>query len=423
MIDIQFTLWRPVSRYVYERRVYAFIALYIIQFALIYIFYNNIINKDVGKEVSIKGGYGWKELVQSIERGRYEAKVQTGLDSCFSMTSRSMRPPIYPFYLYGLTYFGPAAAALSIFFGVLVSIFICLFAYKIIYVFTKSYALAQIGFALVYLYPMNFMKAGVLDEAPLMILFVLVSTYILVSKECKNKYVLAGLFFGLGVMTRTTALFMLPALIVSLLLGQHRRKYTDIFVFLFIIALVVSPWLIRNYTIYDDWTLGHGAGRLLYITQTDEFIRKYPQQSIDEIERRVLTRDCRDNGSKTSLNEKELDELFTAKFVEQLSNNPMRFIKSLYVRAKAVVPIRAFPIRAGDALKNAIYVGSSWLIILFVTFSLFRYRNVSSYIILLMAMIYFLGGVFTIMLARHTYPFYLLCLIFGVSNIQRGHEQ
>lgn len=72
----------------------------------------------------------------------------------------------------------------------------------------------------------------------------------------KKNYLLLGLFLGLGILTKKTILFTIPAIFIILIYIYFKRReinYLKYFLLMLLVALVICGWIFfRNYFIYGD---------------------------------------------------------------------------------------------------------------------------------------------------------------------------
>jgi len=92
-------------------------------------------------------------------------------------------------------------------------------------------------------------------------------------------------------MTRYATLFVAVGPLVYIVMRPAcRRSYKHALLFVFVYAAVLVPWVCRNHSIYGRPVLAVGSARLLLATQSEEFIRSFPFEHMDDIERRYLRR-------------------------------------------------------------------------------------------------------------------------------------
>lgn len=110
--------------------------------------------------------------------------------------------------------------------------------------------------AFVALLPMNTALSGAVSNDPL--LYCLCTwTLAFLAKGCVGGWtlktaLLVGLFTGLGLLTKTTAIALLPVLLLALFLGPNRPSSKQIAVCAGVFVIIATPWLVRNQNHYGD---------------------------------------------------------------------------------------------------------------------------------------------------------------------------
>ena len=164
---------------------------------VILFFYQHIIDYEHAKP-RIVSSYGWDQLVSNMYQGKYEMVMQSGLSDIYDLKSYSYRPPIYPTFLFLTTYVSKYSASVLVFLQSIITSFVAYLGYKIVRLSTSQKRIAIICLWTLFLFPMNFLKSGTLDEQPLMLVFLLTSLYIL-GKYMRSQDKL-GLLFLSGVL-------------------------------------------------------------------------------------------------------------------------------------------------------------------------------------------------------------------------------
>ncbi|HTQ11599.1 MAG TPA: glycosyltransferase family 39 protein [Fimbriimonadaceae bacterium] len=105
--------------------------------------------------------------------------------------------------------------------------------------------------------PMNCALSGAISNDPLLFAictWTLAVCALAVRQGWSMKLaILAGVLAGLGILTKTTAVALLPILLLAILLPQKRRPtYGMAAIALFLVLVLAGPWLIRNQRLYGD---------------------------------------------------------------------------------------------------------------------------------------------------------------------------
>ncbi|MHA1843329.1 MAG: glycosyltransferase family 39 protein, partial [Promethearchaeota archaeon] len=363
-----------------EKKILLILALAtIIKAIIIFFFYQHVI-MYAGSTPKIVNGYGWDQLVSSMNHGKYEMKVQTGLSDLYELNSVSYRPPIYPAFLYLITHLCHFSAFLLIFFQSIVTSIVAYFGYKIVKLSTKKDISSLVCLGVIFFFPMNFMKSGTIDESPLSLVFLLGFIYTFCSFLRTQKKIhlilLSGVLLGFSTMTRYTTIII--AIFISFFLfftkEIKRRRIIIIFIFTFSYILILLPWILRNYRIYGEPVLSSGSGRILLFTQSEEFIREFPYKSVDIIERNFLRRFHKSHPYLSSLNAYNLDKEFTNLALKGILNSPVKYFKSIIVKLKVFIPYRYYPYQ-NNVLKDIGYSFFYVFIMLFFLLALLKKKG------------------------------------------------
>jgi 4-amino-4-deoxy-L-arabinose transferase-like glycosyltransferase len=266
---------------------------------------------------------------------------------------------------------------------------------------------------------MNFLKSGTIDEAPMMLLFLLASLYML-GKFMRNQdkfafMIICGILMGLSTMTRYTTLPVAAGILLFISTSRAiNKKSKSIILFLFPYILVLSPWILRNYLIYGEPVLSVGSGRVLLFTQTEEFIGSFPNKTVDEIERDYLRTFHKSHTHLSQLDEFSLDKEFKRYAISEAINSPWKYLRSLVVKLKVFLPYRYYP-QENSIVKDIAYVLPYLLSILFFLWSILRSKRLTleniSLLIALVGLV--IPGLVYFMLSRHLYPLITFMIIFS----------
>lgn len=165
------------------------------------------------------------------------------------------RPPGYSYLIAGFQLiFGPSLLLFTLFQILLLALFIIYFYYAINQIFPKISKLAT--FLLIFFLPL--FRLSIFREPGMLVgPLIFIGIYYLY----KKKYLLSGLFIGLSILFREDALLVIPFIIFYLIfermymINKHKLKVTALAILFLIIGLllILSPWLIRNYVVYDKF--------------------------------------------------------------------------------------------------------------------------------------------------------------------------
>lgn len=393
-----------------------------IKIILIFIFYQHIIHYE-NAEPKINSGYGWNQLVSSMHKGKYEMRMQSGLSDILDLKSKAGRPPIYAMLLFFFTSMGKASSLVAVFFQSVITSLVAYLGYLIVKLATSQEKTAKVCCCVLFLFPMNFLKSGTIDEAPLMLVFLLTALYALF-KYIRNQdrfilLILSGALLALSTLTRLTTLPILVGIVVFMILSRKlkSKKLIEIMLFIGAYLLILFPWVYRNCMIYGKPVLTVGSARILLFAQSEEFIRAFPYKSPDAIERDYLRSFYESHKELGSLDTISLDEEFTRYAVSEATNYPEKYFRSLIVKIKVFFPNRYFP-KQNNILKDFVFLFSyySSLILFFWTIIKYRMVNKENIIIIISIIGIIIPGMVFFMLSRHLYPVLILMIIYAFKT-------
>ncbi|MEX0966090.1 MAG: glycosyltransferase family 39 protein [Bacteroidia bacterium] len=391
----------------------------LVKILVIYFFYQKVVGYD-GNVATIQTGYGWSGLVESMQRGEYELNSQSGLSDLYDLNAKALRTPLYALFLYALTFLGPFASWIAVIVQSIVTSLVAWFGYKIIRRFTTNDRLPLIGVAGLFIFPMNFLKSGTIDDAPMMLMFSLISAYYLIlyfqQGQRHLRFLIWGAaFMGFAILTRTILMPVFMALCLYMLIFT-RKRWLNTAVFITMFYLVLSPWIIRNYAIYDQIVIIDGTNRFFVITQSDEFIERFPETSIDDIERSYLREYHETHPYLSDLDALELNREFGRLAVEEFKEDPWNMVEATFVKLKVFLPYKIFPERENNTIKSIVYVIPYLISLLLFLYALVwkRHFNHQLNIMLVFVVCYAAVGVVFLLLSRHFYPLIVYMALYGL---------
>ena len=165
-------------------------------------------------------------------------------------TAHSFYPPFYPFFL-SIIYrlFGHSYIAVRIIQSVIGAL-ICVLIYLIAKELRNS-ILGILSACFAIIYPPFIKSAELLLTETLFTLLLCLIVYYLVRIQRESRYkdcAVLGLLIGLGLLTKT-ALIVLPIFVIPVFINKKDALKKYIVVVLFFL-LPVTPWIIRNYSVY-----------------------------------------------------------------------------------------------------------------------------------------------------------------------------
>ena len=145
--------------------------------------------------------------------------------------------------------------------------------------------------------------------------------------------VFTGLLMGLAMLTKNVFLIVLPILTFLWLKLASRGKqfWQAIFIIYLSAALIFSPWVIRNFLIFDQFILSSQQGMALYTNTHPEF-RAYNRNK----HRAFLWK-------LPKLNEAERNNYYTNAALKNLKNNPGLYFNRVLDNWRLLLEIDKFP--------------------------------------------------------------------------------
>lgn len=280
---------------------------------------------------------------------------------------------VYPLYLagvYGLTGYHPLAARLvqAIVAGLLVSFLVYRIGRRVA---DETTGLAGAALAAVYGYFIYYNVA--LMTETFFIVLVLLSLDL--SLEIKEKPVLwrwvsLGLVLGTAALLRQTVLLFAPFLLLWLFWELRNTAFPRwlVTVPVLVIILMIAPWTIRNYRVYQQFLLlNSNAGYALYASNNPNLGADWNN---DEVVVPVPT-------ELRGLNEAQLDRALTQKGIQFIVADPPRYM--LLTLDKTLEYFKFWPSSESGTSSNLVRVLSFGLYLPFMLlglyFSLSRWRN------------------------------------------------
>jgi len=397
----------------------------IIKAIIIFFFYQNVIVFE-GNKPRLASGYGWGQLVESIQEGKYEMLAQTGLSDIYDLRSKSYRPPVYPLLLLLISYLSNYSGIILILFQSIITSVVGYLGYMIVKTSTNAEMPATLCLGTLFFMPMNFLKSGTIDEAPILLVFILTwaLTFIKYLQNQKGSHLLflSGISLGVATLTRQTALVIATLVIFFMLASKSIKeaKLKKIVLFAFAYLLVLSPWILRNFLVYGEFRFSSGSGRILLFTQSKEFIQRYPADSVDDIEREFLRSFQKAHPYLSNLDELSLDKEFNRFALNEMIRYPGKYAHSLILKLKVIFAYKYYPITNNKA-KNVTYALSYTLPLMLFIFGLILPERtfIANRIILIALAGIIIPGIIFFVESRHLYVPAVLMIIYIFSTYYR----
>jgi len=195
--------------------------------------------------------------------------------------------PLYPVFLAGcMSVFGENLVLISIIQG-LMSALVCIIVFKIT---DKTFNNAKTGLFAGFIAALHFelilwSNAQLLTESLYIFLFAIAVLFLVSALTCKTSnylyFSLSGIGFALAALTRPTAIGIAVGITLILLFASFHKSSLDWkqpTLFLAVFMLSMTPWGVRNYIVFDSFTISSlEGGHVLWLgnnPQYDEY--KHP---------------------------------------------------------------------------------------------------------------------------------------------------
>lgn len=253
----------------------------------------------------------YRRIALSLVQGK-------GYDSAFTA-------PVYPLFLTGVySVFGDSHLVVRIVQAIIgtISVLIIYLLGKIIF----SVGVGLTAASLSAVYPLFIFFTGLLLTETLFILLFLCLIYLLQKMllERKTSYaVLSGILSGVCILIKPVLTYFLPLffLILFLVSKDKKRVMGNGFLLFIMIAMVLSPWIGRNYLRFGAFIpLTTGGGMTLYESNNPRATGGPACENI------VWTPEMK------GMNEIELDGYFKEEAIKFISNHPKRFLNLAVIK-------------------------------------------------------------------------------------------
>ena len=242
----------------------------------------------------------------------------------------AFRAPGYPVFLAALNVVGikgilPIRIAQA-FISVLTLFLLYLLACRI---FNPVAGLVSLGLGVIYPY-FIFIPGSILATVFYSFLLVLFAYIFHIALSKKNKWMLlvAGIILGLTVLTRTSALMILPVVLFWFFIYLKNDIKTILYYSLLLVGtalIIISPWIIRNYTKLHIANISSNGGRNLWLGNNENAtINSGSNLALPEKLEKKL---------ESVSGEDEINKVYNHKALRYIQENPGRFLKLTLAKA------------------------------------------------------------------------------------------
>jgi len=344
---------------------------------------------------------GYDEMAVNLASGNGFSLFVNG-----SYVPVAYRTPVYPLFLAGIySIFGHSYIVVKIIQAVIGALF-CILIFLIVNAIYNNVIAGLIASLCIALYKpfiSGFSYYGgpalLLSEYLFMFMvgLTILTTAYFIKNEDKRVGMLAGIFTGLTILTRSEFVIFTILLVIYLLYIAHFsvvtffKKYFIIYLF---IMLTMSPWIVRNYIVYKEFIpLSTTGGAIFWLGNNS--LANGGQSDADSIP--VM---------KNFLNNQESKELFKIG-IKELRSNPRR-VPRLFIRK---ILVHWAPFENGFKKFNPFYAFALFFGSIGILF--FRNKVILEKILLIILLSTTLTAIVTFGEPRYRYPYEPYLIIFA----------
>ena len=236
----------------------------------------------------------------------------------------AVRPPAYPYFLAIGLFLGSGIVGLRIIHFLLLSA-TGLFVYKLL---SRQFGIFEglIGLLLVILYPFFYYTAGTLYPQTLAALLLLVAVFLLFIRQEPGRlhYLAAGSMAGCLILTTPSFIFTLLFVLCWILFTSTRRRIQSAAIVFLGAALIVGPWVARNYRVFHSFVFVSTNGGFNLLMGNNE--NTTPTSGMVDISAYMSEVQSRQMG------EIERDRFLRQKALEYIRRHPGRSIKLYFFK-------------------------------------------------------------------------------------------
>ena len=289
----------------------------------LYVYFLAVFGMAVGFGYSLYLGdatrFGDEQLYLDLGRHLSEHSIY----SKDGIHSTSERPPGYPFFIAGIMNLGGGILAIKLlqfafFSGSLILV------HRILTQWDCGVA-GPIAATLVFFYPVIFYTTATIYPQALTTFLFLLVTWLVIAKNIDiNRWIIGGLVFGLLAFTTPILLVTLPCLLLAPWILDHKRKLLSVVLFMGITITIITPWIVRNYEVFDRFVFISSNSGLMLILGNSDLAEPNIGPRTDISKYRAVA-------SATTSNTAEYDASLRAQAIEWIQGNKTKALK-LYLR-------------------------------------------------------------------------------------------
>lgn len=303
-------------------------------------------------------------------------------------------PPLYSFFLY-FFYLMNFSNIITVKIILIIQCILSTFSVSILYKLFRTYFpdhAAKLIVIIFLCYPLNFYSPLLISSVSLQIFLFCFFLYLLFEFDKKNNYLILGIISGLLLLIRGE--FYLVLIIGYISLFFKKKNISKILISFIISVLIVSPYLYRNYKVFNEVVITKSSGFNLWrgnniFSDINGFYandHNYPNLVKDK---NKIVFDLRKK-NKLNLYEIEVDNYLKNRALKNIQNNPEKYFK-LYI--KKFLSYLFYNYESNYPGYNKIYIIFPELIIsIFFLIGIFIniFSNKKNYTLLFITLFYFI---------------------------------
>ena len=239
-------------------------------------------------------------------------------------------PPLYPFFLYLLNFLNPLPSHfvdVVLYVHLTLSLIAIIYFNQILQIF-YSKKISLIGTAIFALFPLYIYSCSQISSISLQIFLSILFFYNLLKFiKLDHKKNLYGFSFFSSLLILLRGEFILIFLFTLILIYIIKKKITVILISSLFTILILSPYLIRNYIVFDKITITKSIGFNLWkgnnIYSKSEGSEKIYKESMSQ---KI------DNLQLTNKYDLEIDKIYMDEGINNIVSDPVKYLKLYFVK-------------------------------------------------------------------------------------------
>ena len=239
-------------------------------------------------------------------------------------------PPMYPFFLYFVKIITPFDKASLLYVVIFIQIVFSTYSVYLFYQINQNFfsnKLSLINSAVFSIVPLNVIVGGQVSSVSLQVIFSLLFLkflFLIINKQTKKNIFIFSIVSGLLILTRGEFLLIFSFIIFFTFLNK-KITLINITKIVIVVILIISPYVVRNYIHFNEIIIVKSLGFNLW-KGNNQLSSVEGYENLEEIEF-VKLKNKINNLKKNKYYEINRDNIFFNEAVNNLSKNPIQYIK------------------------------------------------------------------------------------------------